>query len=472
MGQQPSPATRQGPAEPVVSVVVPVHDAMPYLRTLLESLLAQDLADYEVVAVDDGSTDGGGELLEEYAAAHPRLRVVHQENSGWPGAPRNRGLDLARGRYVFFADADDEVAPQTLRRLSEFADRHGSDVVLPRVLGHGGRPLSRRLYLRNRVDADLEQVFTVLGPHKLFRRSFLLEQGIRFPEGRVRLEDAMMLARAYLTARRVSLVADPACSYRLVRRDDGRNISSQPFDPVGYTASVAEVSRIIRELDPDPARADRIVLDLYRRKCLKFYQPERWWRMPPERREAFLAEHRRYVRSWITPAMEAGLPREDRRRSALVRAGDGGGLLELAARGVDDRPWSAEMVAGRWDPAGLQLDLRCGGGPPTLLRRVELHLQDRGSSRGVELRLRATDFGTRAPGTLTPWSTSVTVPWALLERSAPVVLDVSVQVRGAPAQDRVRVGVPPDLELPARRGRVRPYRTVRGNLSLRLTGPG
>ena len=112
------PAVGQPTDGPRVSVVVPVYEAMPYLRTLLVSLLAQDLGpdDYEVVAVDDGSTDDGPRLLDELARVHPQLRVVHQENSGWPGAPRNRGLDLARGRYVFFADADDEMGPRARQR--------------------------------------------------------------------------------------------------------------------------------------------------------------------------------------------------------------------------------------------------------------------------------------------------------------------------------------------------------------------
>ena len=76
-----------------VSVVVPVFNAMPYLREFLESLAAQDLPDdaYEVVAVNDGSTDGSGAELDAFAERHPNVRVVHQENTGWPGGPRNRG---------------------------------------------------------------------------------------------------------------------------------------------------------------------------------------------------------------------------------------------------------------------------------------------------------------------------------------------------------------------------------------------
>ncbi len=287
------------PAEVDVSVVVPVYNAMPYLGTLIRSLVDQDLdrRRYEVLAIDDGSTDDGPAVLDEFAARHPQLTVVHQANSGWPGIPRNRGLDLARGRYVFFADADDEMGPQALRRMVQFADEHGSDVLLPKMVGVGGRWV-RRMYEQTQVDADLETAFTTLSPQKLFRRSFLVEEGIRFPEEKVRLEDGMFLARAYLRARRVSLLGGYDF-YRLVARDDGQNISSQPLDPAGYTWSVGEVSRLILENDPDPERAGRIVLDLYRRKCLKFYGPVRLLRMPQARRRAFLRAHANHIERFI-----------------------------------------------------------------------------------------------------------------------------------------------------------------------------
>ncbi|ANS78617.1 putative glycosyl transferase [Serinicoccus hydrothermalis] len=273
-----------------VSVVVPVHDAMPYLESLLRPLAAQDLDEtaFEVILVDDGSTDGGPAVLDAWAGGRPRARVVHQDNSGWPGRPRNRGLDLARGRYVSLAEADDELGPEALRRMVEFADEHGSDVLVPRSVGVG-RSVPH-LFRATRVDADLERVFHTLTPQRLFRRSFLEREQLRFPEEKVRLEDGMMLARAYLLADRVSYLGGYAF-YRLTLRDDGRNISSQTIDPDGYTWSVAEVSRLVREHDPDPGRADRIVLDLYRRKCLNHYRPARWAETSPERRRQFLAAH-------------------------------------------------------------------------------------------------------------------------------------------------------------------------------------
>src|SRR5699024_7351542 len=124
------PGRTAPPPNPDVSIVVPVYNAGRYLQDCLASLLAQDLPTdrFEVIAVDDGSTDGSGELLDELATRHGNLGVIHQENSGWAGRPRNVGMDLARGRYIFFADADDQMAPDAARALVTFADTHRSDV--------------------------------------------------------------------------------------------------------------------------------------------------------------------------------------------------------------------------------------------------------------------------------------------------------------------------------------------------------
>lgn len=106
-------ASEEGGALPVVSVIVPVYNALDYVGMALESALNQGYRgeELEIIVVDDGSTDGSGELLDRFAAEHAEVTVIHQESSGGPGAPRNAGLDIARGRYVFFLDADDELTP-------------------------------------------------------------------------------------------------------------------------------------------------------------------------------------------------------------------------------------------------------------------------------------------------------------------------------------------------------------------------
>lgn len=103
---------------PLVSVIVPVYNIAGRLPACLESLRAQTLAGFECILVDDGSTDESGAVCDEFAASFPAARVIHKANGGLSSA-RNAGLDAARGRYVVFLDADDELAPRALEYAAQ-----------------------------------------------------------------------------------------------------------------------------------------------------------------------------------------------------------------------------------------------------------------------------------------------------------------------------------------------------------------
>ena len=111
-----------------VSVVLSVHDEEPFLAECLESVLAQTGVWFEVIAINDGSTDGSPALLDAYAARDGRLRVVHQPNAGLTRA-LIRGCAMARGRFVARQDADDLAFPGRLARLAADLDTH-PEVVL------------------------------------------------------------------------------------------------------------------------------------------------------------------------------------------------------------------------------------------------------------------------------------------------------------------------------------------------------
>ena len=91
---------------PFFSIIIPVYNVAPYLRECLDSVLAQTFTDWEAICVDDGSTDGSGTILDEYAAKDSRFRVFHQSNAG-VSAARNTALDVAQGEWIGFLDADD-----------------------------------------------------------------------------------------------------------------------------------------------------------------------------------------------------------------------------------------------------------------------------------------------------------------------------------------------------------------------------
>lgn len=225
----PDPITRV--AAPDVTVVVPVYNTMPYLTRCLTSLVEQTIGAgrMEVIAVDDGSTDGGGHLLDRFARRHPELvRVIHQQNSGGPAGPCNRGLELAAGRYVFFVGADDYLGREALARLVDAADRYGSDVVLGRAVGVNNRYVHRAVYARTEPAIDLfdpdSGLRWALANFKLFRRELIERHGLRYPEDMPVNSDQPFTLEAIYRARRVTVLADYDFYYA-VRRLNAGNIT-------------------------------------------------------------------------------------------------------------------------------------------------------------------------------------------------------------------------------------------------------
>lgn len=113
---------------PLLSIIVPVYNAEPYLRDSVGSILAQTYDNFEIVMVDDGSTDGSLALCEELASEDKRIRVFHKENGGVASA-RNFGLDKISGDYIGWVDSDDIVSPIMYETMMSFAIEHNADIV-------------------------------------------------------------------------------------------------------------------------------------------------------------------------------------------------------------------------------------------------------------------------------------------------------------------------------------------------------
>lgn len=108
---------------PLFSIIVPVYNVKEFVSITIESILSQTFTDFELIAIDDGSTDGSGELLDRIATEDSRVRVFHQENSG-VSAARNIGLDQARGEWVVFVDGDDALRKGALEVILRCIERH------------------------------------------------------------------------------------------------------------------------------------------------------------------------------------------------------------------------------------------------------------------------------------------------------------------------------------------------------------
>ncbi|MFF4835614.1 glycosyltransferase [Streptomyces sp. NPDC001315] len=266
-------------SDPTVTVIIGAYNAMPYLTRCLESVVEQSLGTYELecLAVDDGSTDGTGEELDRFAAKHPdTVRVVHQPNSGGPSGPRNVALGLARGRYVFFLDADDYLGPNALRRMIDMAERNSSDVTLGKYVGINCTvPVSMFEANQEVVDLATSRVWYALTPHKLFRRSFLDEHRLRFDEDVHIGEDRIFVTKAYLLASAISVVADEDCYFK-VKRDDQGNITSNYRDLMErFEVARRLMTAITAYSEPGPVR-DAALLRHFRGGLLDSFS----WRFP------------------------------------------------------------------------------------------------------------------------------------------------------------------------------------------------
>lgn len=115
-----------------ISVIVPVYNKIRYLNSMLDSVLNQTFSDYELILIDDGSTDGSDEILDEYALKDQRIKVHHIKNGGVSHA-RNVGLDMASGTYITFIDSDDTVAADYLGTLYKYITENSTDIVISGV---------------------------------------------------------------------------------------------------------------------------------------------------------------------------------------------------------------------------------------------------------------------------------------------------------------------------------------------------
>ncbi|WP_328752498.1 glycosyltransferase family 2 protein [Streptomyces sp. NBC_00285] len=353
-----------------VSVVIPVYNPGNYIEDCIASLLRQSLPpdEYEAIFVDDGSTDGTPARLDELAASDSRVTVVHQEASGWSGKPRNVGIEAAQGEFVMFVDNDDYLGDEALERMYDYAVANGADVVVGKMAGQG-RGVPVELFRRNhpRATVDNAPLIDSLTPHKMFRRAFLDRIGLRFPEGRRRLEDHVFVTEAYLRADNVSVLSDYVCYYHL-KRDDASNAGFQRFDPVGYFANLREALDVVEKYTgPGPSR-DRLLRRWLRNEMVERMRGKRLLNAPEDYRKELFTEIRGVVVERFGPGVAAGLQPTQQVVAALIADGRLDDLVAFAEWESSVSP-KAEPDGVEWDGGvlriGLSAELVSRGAPMT-----------------------------------------------------------------------------------------------------------
>ena len=179
--------------QPLISVIVPVWNGEKTLAECVGSIIHQSLQDMEIILVDDGSSDGTWALMERLAEEDARIRILHRENEGVSQA-RNAGIEMSRGRYVRFVDADDQLPPDSMRILVEKAGENDCDLVLAaytevlgrkryhRDLGKCEDTVDNEEFLRRLERLSNSFYYGVLW-NKLFKGQIIREHGVRFVSG-------------------------------------------------------------------------------------------------------------------------------------------------------------------------------------------------------------------------------------------------------------------------------------------------
>lgn len=330
-----------------VSVVIATYNSGPELDRVVASLDGQSLPrnEYEVIFVDDGSTDDTYHRLNEIARERPNVSVHRIPNSGWPGRPRNVGTAAARGEYVLYMDHDDDIFPEALERMYDYAAQNSADVLLGKEVMFGdGRTPGWPTWRANQPDAEVgHALLHCMTPHKLYRRALIESVPLRFPEGNIRLEDQYWNAAAYAAGRRFAILADYPC-YRWQIHPGNSHRAKVDLDVYlsSFYASLAPIEALL----PGPRR-DELLKRPYVRVVLVRMSSDNGFRSRFRTDAAEIASH-------FPPSLDRLLEPVDRLRSALFRRQDWATLNRLSPFYVGFTLRMRDTTA-RWEEAGLRI---------------------------------------------------------------------------------------------------------------------
>ncbi len=285
-----------------ISVIVPVYKVEAYLHRCVDSILAQSYSDFELILVDDGSTDQSGALCDAYAEQDERVRVIHQQNQG-QAAARNHALDIATGEYIAFVDSDDYIHPRTYEILMRNMMEHQATISVggyKTVYSHEEQPsrLANTPYEWNGKDFlkhclfDQVEMKCWILCDKLFHKSCF--DGIRMPEGRIYEDNAVVYKILYAAEKVVDCDAPLYYYYQNPDSTVNQNFKTkhldwltvleemlvffnekgehQLFDKINktYLFSLAELHKKVKELLNEPMIEKEL-----RRKLKNQYQIEK-----------------------------------------------------------------------------------------------------------------------------------------------------------------------------------------------------
>ncbi|MFG2076654.1 glycosyltransferase family 2 protein [Nonomuraea maritima] len=333
-----------------VSVIVNVHNpgdtADACIRSALEQTLPAD--EYEVIFVDDGSTDGITERLDAIAGARPHVRTLHLPHTGSPMRGRNVGLAAATGDYVYFLGQRDRLDRDALRRMHDRAVETDADVLIGRLVRESGPPMTAFERSTARADILRDRLLTLLQPQQLYRRSFLEQHDLGFSVSGSRMAEQAFVMRAYLHAKVIAVLAEHVCCHL------GEVLPAEEKP----RAIAAELYALLDDIDTyvgEGRQRDRMYAHWYRHAALRPLLTTRFAESSVDR-----GVHFRVVQELVTKRfherLDAYLPVQLRLIAAYVRAGRLDQIVLMANFGVRAK-LRADLSEVRWDAHVLVLAL-------------------------------------------------------------------------------------------------------------------
>jgi len=221
-----------------ISIIIPVYNTEKYLESCLVSIFNSTFLDFEVILINDGSTDNSGEICNVFQRKYPNIVTLHKTNSG-QGICRNLGIQMARGEYVLFVDSDDSINNDFLANLVTFNEIDKQDVIvtdLKKVYA------TKEIYFKNLIEFSRDMKINLMLSHpgsvaKLIRKEILISNNVVFEAGRI-FEDLTFNVRLALAANKIMYIPKAFYNYQIREKSTTNNAQLDiKFDDIYYIVS-------------------------------------------------------------------------------------------------------------------------------------------------------------------------------------------------------------------------------------------
>lgn len=230
-----------------ISIIVPIYNVEIYLEKCINSILNQTLSDFELIMVNDGSTDRSGEICNKYEMMDSRIKIIHKKNGGLSSA-RNAGLDVARGEYIGFVDSDDYIDKQMYEKMIEKSIKSDSDIVICDMKYNlNGKDISQTQFedfgIIDRNEALIQyfnhRSFKSHAQNKIYKKE--LFNNIRFPEGKL-FEDVAVFYKLLYKSKRISFINEKLYIYNQgnINSITKKCINNKHFDLIDNALQVVQ----------------------------------------------------------------------------------------------------------------------------------------------------------------------------------------------------------------------------------------